>query len=116
MTPEGPAVTEYYTSTSRKIGDFCLGFFAVYLAVVVVYLPIGFLIGAWEMPEAAWVALPVVLLIAAIAGIVVFIRRHRHYIAMGIVMCVIFTMILPLLAVGACFAILATTFNQGGFF
>lgn len=112
MEPDAPERDDFHASVGRKIGDFCLGFFGAYLALAVIQLPIAFLIGAWEVPDQAWLALPAVMLIVAIAAIVHFFRHGRRYIAIGIIVSVA----LPLLAVGACFAILAVAFSQGGFF
>jgi len=93
-----PAVvkTGYYSSTGRKIGDFFIGF--VGLLVVFILLGVYLVNGSGNN-------VPVVLGLAAgaaIAGPIICFSTGRRFIAIGM-LC---SLLVPLLAVGACFVML----------
>jgi len=84
-------VTDYYSSTVRKIGDFLFGF------LVAPIIPV--LLASNSGSAAGWI----VAILFMIAGIIISFALHRRFLAIGMI-CVL---LVPLLVFGACLLMLS---------
>ena len=90
--------TQYYDSKGKKSGDLWMGFlgtlgFAVLLGVIA-SASRGFIQPVWVTGGFIW-----------IIGLLMFFGSGRRFVAIGM-LC---TLLIPLLAIGACFAIFANS-------
>jgi hypothetical protein len=94
-------MTDYYTSNKKKIIDFLIGF----LGAPIVMWILGLTIGSFStrLPQAGIVGLVFFLFLLIAAPIIAF-RKNRRYIGMGMIAS---TLLLPFLALGACFIMLS---------
>lgn len=92
------AESGYYISTKKKVGDFFIGFLGT-LAIVALLGCLSSCCGSsmvgavWVTGSAAW-----------IVGVIIVFTAGRRFIGIG-ALC---TLLVPLLAVGACFIAFAT--------
>ena len=93
---------EYYINSGRKVVDFIIGFFGIWVVNAVlsaILQGISTLAGGYF--DAVMVVVSILLFIAEIIFLVFYVRRKRRYIFIG----AITALVIPLLLVGACFAI-----------
>jgi len=109
---------DYYTSTGRKVGDFCIGFFGTGIALQIIsgvfFLFVTFIFG--NNPDQSLIYLTlllsiIILLALYILGIVIAFKKGRRFIGIGIIS----TILVPLLLFGACI-ILFAGLSGGGMF
>lgn len=94
--PPPPGRIDYYAGAGGKVADFCLGFFGVGVAAIVIAFlagmagPLGIVVGfAYQ--------------IAYIWGIAWGFKSGRRFVAIGMLA----TLLVPLIVIGACFVFLA---------
>lgn len=93
---------EYYINSGRKVADFVIGFFGIWIVNAVLSSIIqGITVLSGGYFDAVMVVVSILLFIAEIVFLVFYVRRKRRYIFIG----AISALVLPLLLVGACFAI-----------
>ena len=96
---------DYYGSTGKKVADFSLGFMGTLLWTALLLMfsavgtarPLPTALTSYLIPAIGWVSA-----LAWLIGIGLFFRTGRRFIAIGM-LC---TLLVPLLALGACFVIL----------
>jgi hypothetical protein len=92
--------TDYYTDRASKVGDFCLGFFGVGLALVgvaVVVVPIAMSLASRHGEYVGGIS-SIVGFVLFLVGIVEAFRKGRRYIAIGMLSLIL----VPVLLVGTC--------------
>jgi hypothetical protein len=98
--------TDYYIDPKRKIRDFCLGLFGSW-GVVIIYYVIALTLSSslssmvWRFAMSFTLTLLIIIIIQIIL-IVVFFRKGRRFIGIGILMAILIPIILTLLFFGAC--------------
>lgn len=102
--------TDYYTSAGRKVGDFCIGFFGVWVLSYILSIILTLLFYFLSLSNSgtgfafsSMIVIAVIALLVAIIGIIVAFKKGRRYIGIGIIV----SAIIPLLLLGACWLILA---------
>lgn len=99
-------MSDYYTTTGKKVGDFLIGFFGIwvisgFLSFFIAIINSIVFMNNYDIQ--GWIAgiSFVISLILYIVAIVLAFHFKRHYIAIGIIS----SFVVPLLLVGACFAV-----------
>ncbi|HBG60929.1 MAG: hypothetical protein A2Y03_10695 [Omnitrophica WOR_2 bacterium GWF2_38_59] len=99
-------MSDYYTTTGKKVGDFLMGFFGVWvisglLSFIIAIINSFIFMNNYTIQ--GWIAgiSFVITIILYIVAIVLAFHFKRHYIAIG----TISSFVVPLLVVGACFAV-----------
>ncbi len=94
---------DYYTTTGRKVGDFLIGFFGVWVLAAIftwiITLTIGLMTGG--VSTFLSVLLYIIPLVILISGVSISFKKNRRYIGIG----AIATILITLLVFGACVAI-----------
>ena len=105
----------YYTNNGRKVGDFCLGFFGIWIVIILITVISSWIISSFSgysqiynlfAAFSIYGLLFDILLI--ILGITISFRKGRRYIGIGILA----SALVPLLVFGACLIIIM---GVGGF-
>lgn len=92
----GQDKNDYYTSTGRKIGDFCIGFFGIFIvASVLSTITMLVFFNAFIVS--------IILLFIVVFGVIFSFKKGRRYIGIGIIA----STLVPLLFLGACMIMFA---------
>jgi hypothetical protein len=104
--------SDFYTSTGKKVGDFVLGFFGIWVVIVIVSLIFAGIRSLMNIRSGfgsiMFFVLPLILLILGLLLMGLFFKMGRRYIAIGILS----SSVLPLLVYGACWVVII---GAGGF-
>ena len=104
---------DFYTSTGKKVGDFVLGFFGIWVVIVIVSLIFAGIQNIVNIRSGfgniMFFVLPLILLILGLLFMALFFKIGRRYLAIGILS----SAILPLLVYGACWVVII---GAGGFY
>ncbi len=108
---------DYYINTNKKVLDFLIGFFGVYVA----YVALSFLINVISFPIISYFESigsdflysgffflsPIIILVFFLVSLWLAFKNNRRFIAFGLIT----ALSLPLLAFGACFTIFGVLSN-----
>lgn len=104
----------YYTNSGRKVGDFCLGFFGIWIVMVGITTVFSWLssaFGGYNSLSSLFGMFSIyglgLDLILAILGVTLSFRKGRRFIGIGIIA----SALVPLLLFGACLIIFARAFG-----
>lgn len=109
-----PAISEpvfpgYYTSGKRKFVDFALGFWGLPSLVGVVIVVIGVLLEQANVDDLFPFVMGSLALGSAIVIPIVFFRNGRRLIAIGFLAAAVLVLVLPIILLGACFLLFASS-------
>lgn len=106
------AKQDYYDNAGKKVGDFAIGFFGMWILNVVIYAVVFFVMMSLMMGAAGFTFLGIIGFIVILDIVLIFLAfyKGRRYIGIGAIVSVI----VPLLIAGACVAVLFGGMALGG--
>lgn len=104
---DGKQKDEYYTNSGRKVGDFCLGFFGIWIVMIGISTILSWFSGLFggftSFVNIFYIPGLILDIVFVVFGITLSFRKGRRYIGIGIIS----SALVPLLVFGACLIVLS---------